>query len=333
MSVDNKAVHLLAGGLAGTLGSVLTCPLDVAKTRLQSSLIDTYRSLPDAAKAVGQFQPPHKHLGNARFLSTIPRPIAGQDSVGFYRCIKHIVRTEGPRALFKGLGPTLIGVAPSRATYFCTYAHCKQTLNQALAPTNNLERSFVHLCSAATAGFVSTTASNPIWVIKTRLQLDNKKGTSLTAFQCVRRIHAKEGLRGFYKGLTASYFGISETVIHFVIYETLKSMLTERRLLHDPDRAQNRRATDFVEFMAAAATSKTIATCIAYPHEVARTRMREEGTRYTKFWKTLQTVASEEGTRGLYRGLTTQLIKHIPTTAIVMCTYEAVVYLSYKNGF
>lgn len=33
------------------------------------------------------------------------------------------------------------------------------------------------------------------------------------------------GLRGFYKGITASYFGISETVVHFVIYETLKRKL------------------------------------------------------------------------------------------------------------
>lgn len=61
--------------------------------------------------------------------------------------------------------------------------------------------------------------------------------------------------------------------------------------------------------------------------------MREEGTRYTKFWETLKIVAREEGSRGLYRGLTTQLIKHIPNTAIVMSTYEAVVYLCYKYGF
>jgi len=27
---------------------------------------------------------------------------------------RHIMRTEGVRALFKGLGPTLIGIAPSR---------------------------------------------------------------------------------------------------------------------------------------------------------------------------------------------------------------------------
>ena len=37
--------------------------------------------------------------------------------------------------------------------------------------------------------------------------------------------------------------------------------------------------------------------------------MREEGTRYKKFWLTLKMVATEEGYRGLYRGLTTQLIK------------------------
>lgn len=43
--------------------------------------------------------------------------------------------------------------------------------------------------------------------------------------ECIKRIYAKSGVRGFYKGITASYFGISETVIHFVIYEALKAKL------------------------------------------------------------------------------------------------------------
>ena len=67
--------------------------------------------------------------------------------------------------------------------------------------------------------------------------------------------------------------------------------------------------------------------------EVARTRMREEGSRYQRFWQTLVKVAREEGVRGVYRGLTTQLIKHIPNTAIMMSTYEAVIYLSRRHGF
>lgn len=61
--------------------------------------------------------------------------------------------------------------------------------------------------------------------------------------------------------------------------------------------------------------------------EVARTRLREEGTKYRSFVQTLTTVYSEEGVRGLYRGLTTQLVRQIPNTAIMMATYEAAVYV------
>jgi solute carrier family 25, member 33/36 len=78
---------------------------------------------------------------------------------------------------------------------------------------------------------------------------------------------------GFYKGISASYMGISETVVHFVLYEGVKARLTEagrRRALangddkyNHPDRKQPK---DFLEFMAAGAFSKTIASCIAYPH-------------------------------------------------------------------
>lgn len=38
-------------------------------------------------------------------------------------------------------------------------------------------------------------------------------------------------------------------------------------------------------------------------------------------------VAKEEGIRGVYRGLATQLVRQIPNTAIMMATYEAVVYI------
>ena len=64
--------------------------------------------------------------------------------------------------------------------------------------------------------------------------------------------------------------------------------------------------------------------------EVARTRLREEGSKYRSFWQTLGLVAKEEGYRGVYRGLGTQLIRQIPNTAIMMSTYEAAVYLLNK---
>lgn len=72
-----------------------------------------------------------------------------------------------------------------------------------------------------------------------------------------------QGIRGFYKGITASYMGISETVIHFVIYEAVKARLIAHRTRQNLD---DRSSKDFLEFMAAGAFSKTIASCIAYPH-------------------------------------------------------------------
>ena len=55
--------------------------------------------------------------------------------------------------------------------------------------------------------------------------------------------------------------------------------------------------------------------------------MREPGGKYRSFWQTLRLVNREEGRRGLYRGLGTQLVRQIPNTAIMMATYELTVYM------
>ena len=111
---------------------------------------------------------------------------------------------------------------------------------------------------------MSSCATNPIWLIKTRLQLDRSQ-SSLSSV--IRRIYAEGGVRGFWKGLTASWWGITETMIHFVIYEYLKKCLARRQELDRGLRkSEERTAMDFVGFMMCGATSKTCATCVAYPH-------------------------------------------------------------------
>jgi len=60
--------------------------------------------------------------------------------------------------------------------------------------------------------------------------------------------------------------------------------------------------------------------------EVARTRMREEGDKYRRFWQTLSRVVVESGWRGLYGGLSAQLLRAVPNTALILLTYELTVY-------
>ncbi|XP_055736538.1 solute carrier family 25 member 36-A-like isoform X2 [Salvelinus fontinalis] len=238
-----------------------------------------------------------------------------------------ILEKEGARSLFRGLGPNLVGVAPSRAIYFAAYSSAKERMNGVFQPDSTQ----VHMVSAGLAGFTAITATNPIWLIKTRMQLDsrNRGEKPMNAFECLRRVYQTEGLRGFYRGMSASYAGISETVIHFVIYESIKRRILEAKATQhmDEEESSSKDASDFVGMMLAAATSKTCATFIAYPHEVIRTRLREEGTKYRSFFQTLTTVPKEEGYQALYRGLTTHLVRQIPNTAIMMCTYELVVYM------
>ncbi|XP_005997177.1 solute carrier family 25 member 36 [Latimeria chalumnae] len=310
MSQRDTLVHLFAGGCGGTVGAILTCPLEVVKTRLQSSSVTLYIS--------------EVHL------STVSGPSVNRVarvSPGPLHCLKMILEKEGPRSLFRGLGPNLVGVAPSRAIYFAAYSTSKEKLNNIFEP----ESTQVHMVSAGAAGFTAITATNPIWLIKTRLQLDarNRGERRMSASECIRRVYRTDGFRGFYRGMSASYAGISETVIHFVIYESIKRKLLESKTASAMDKEDEsvKDASDFLGLMLAAATSKTCATSIAYPHEVIRTRLREEGTKYRSFFQTLALVIKEEGYASLYRGLTTHLVRQIPNTAIMMSTYELVVYL------
>lgn len=87
----------------------------------------------------------------------------------------------------------------------------------------------------------------------------------MNALQCARYVYQTEGIRGFYRGLTASYAGISETIICFAIYESLKKHLKEVQLPPSSNGTE-RTSTSFFGLMVAAAVSKGCASCIAYPH-------------------------------------------------------------------
>lgn len=82
---------MLAGAGAGLVASIVTCPLDVVKTRLQ-------------AQALAR---------NAK------------DYEGVKATVSRILKQSGVRGLYRGLGPTILGYLPTWGIYFTVYDEVK----------------------------------------------------------------------------------------------------------------------------------------------------------------------------------------------------------------
>jgi len=55
-----------------------------------------------------------------------------------------------------------------------------------------------------------------------------------------------------------------------------------------------------------------------------RTRLRQQGSRYSGFTNALKIIAKEEGIKGLYGGLFLHLARSVPNAAIMFVSFELV---------
>lgn len=307
-------VHFVAGGLGGMCGAIFTCPFDVVKTRLQSSV---YRDLYHSQVSIGGGGKSAVSGALAHFKETC-------------LILHSVYKNEGGRALFKGLGPSLIGVIPARSINFFTYGYSKDLLKQ-LDYFKGEESSLLHLLAGINAGFVTSTATNPIWLIKTRLQLDKASTKEYkNSLDCVTKIIRKEGFFALYRGLSASYLGSAESTLQWILYEQMKSLIRQRseRLEREGNiRTNVDNAMDWFARSGAAGFAKLIASLITYPHEVVRTRLRQAPTengkaKYTGLIQCFKLVIKEEGFASMYGGLTPHLMRTVPNSMIMFGTWE-----------
>lgn len=350
----------------------ITAPLDVVKTRLQSDLFQ--KKVASVAASSGSSE--GLWAATKRLSYTF---------VETGHLLKEIAAKEGPRALFKGLGPTLVGAVPARSINFYTYGNGKIMLAEKL--NNGKETPIIHLAAATLAGVTTATATNPIWVVKTRLQLEShavekaaKEGRAAAVrrspasalstgvsqassskspfstsaktltgqtsqavrsaarsmslpqtqafFQPARspqkpstnslkmtlQIVRQEGVRGLYKGLSASYLGVAEGTIQWVLYERLKKASASATA--DKDSLSGK----LMGTIGSAGLAKFTASLITYPHEVIRTRLRQQDSngvrKYTGLLQTIKLVWKEEGAASLYGGLSAHLMRVVPVSRL-----------------
>eukprot|EP00892_Ulva_mutabilis_P011245 jgi/Ulvmu1/8493/UM044_0027.1 len=298
-----KWKEAVAGAFSGALTVLLLHPLDVIKTRLQVQ---------------------EKGISN-RYHSTV-------------HAFKTIKAREGVRGLYSGLAPSLIGNAVSWGLYWVAWKsihgyHCTQQGVDDLPWT-------MKLLTGMQAGVLVTLATNPLWVVKTRMQLEStnvpataaRKAAASTAAAArptaalglpgaVRSVLRTDGLAGFYRGLGPALLLCSHGAIQMMAYEELKGARRQRLL------AAGFEHVPHADSLVIGAVAKLAASAFTYPLQVARSRMQQRlsGTQklaYRTMPRAFVRILRKGGFTALYQGFTANAARVCPQAAVQFFLYE-----------
>ncbi|XP_031388840.1 uncharacterized mitochondrial carrier C8C9.12c-like [Punica granatum] len=272
--------YMVAGSIAGSVEHMAMFPVDTVKTRMQA-------------------------IGSC--------PIK---SVTVAHALRSILKSDGPSALYRGIGAMGLGAGPAHAVYFSFYEICKRSFSG-----GNPNNSAAHAASGVCATVASDAVLTPMDMVKQRLQLGNSPYRGVS--DCVRRVFREEGLRAFFASYkTTVVMNAPFTAVHFATYEAAKRGLMEL----SPESASDERW--FVHATAGAAAGAS-AAAVTTPLDVVKTQLQCQGVCGCDRFKTgsigdvFRTIVEKDGYRGLMRGWIPRMLFHAPAAAISWSTYEA----------
>ncbi|XP_031742407.1 folate transporter 1, chloroplastic isoform X2 [Cucumis sativus] len=297
-----------AGALAGFATVAAMHPLDVVRTRFQ------------VYDGRGSNLPTYKNTVNA--IYTITRME-----------ILMLPLFQGLRGLYAGFYPAVLGSTVSWGLYFFFYGRAKQRYSDSgkkdLSPG-------LHLASAAEAGALVCFCTNPVWLVKTRMQLQSPLHQAQPysgLYDAFRTILREEGFAALYKGIVPSLMLVSHGAIQFTVYEELRKVIANSRSKGTRVDAQNsRELLNSGDYAVLGGTSKIAAMLLTYPFQVVRARLQQRPghdgiPRYMDSFHVLKETVRFEGIRGFYRGITPNLLKNVPAASITFIVYENVLKL------
>ncbi|KAF3502486.1 hypothetical protein F2Q69_00040284 [Brassica cretica] len=293
-----------AGAVAGFTTVAAMHPVDVVRTRFQVN----------EGRGLSTSLPTYKNTAHALFT---------------------ITRIEGLRGLYAGFFPAVIGSTLSWSLYFFFYGRAKQRYARGSRDDNEKLSPALHLASAAEAGALVCLCTNPIWLVKTRLQLQTPLHQTrpysglLDAF---RTIMKEEGPRALYKGIVPALVLVSHGAIQFTAYEELRKVIVDFKERRRKSESTADNLLNSADYAALGGSSKVAAVLLTYPFQVIRARLQQRPStngmpRYIDSLHVIRETARFEGLRGFYKGLTANLLKNVPASSITFIVYENVLKL------
>ncbi|KAL8998171.1 MAG: hypothetical protein Q9169_002725 [Polycauliona sp. 2 TL-2023] len=177
--------RLLCGGAAGITSVTFTYPLDIVRTRL-SIQSASFVALSDASR------------------NKLP---------GMWATMKTMYQTEGGfLALYRGILPTVAGVAPYVGLNFMTY----ESVRKYFTPEGDKNPTAVRkLAAGAVSGAVAQTCTYPFDVLRRRFQINTMSGMGYqykSIWDAITVIISQEGVMGLYKGIVPNLLKVAPSM-------------------------------------------------------------------------------------------------------------------------
>ena len=116
-------LEILTGASAGCLAGVMTCPLDVVKTRIQTQVLPDFGPPKTSHSTAGSGRKQAlRHISTSSPSTTLKTHSAAMvDTSSIFTGLRTIYRTEGAGGLFRGVGPRAVWTSVQSGCMFLIY--------------------------------------------------------------------------------------------------------------------------------------------------------------------------------------------------------------------
>lgn len=178
------------------------------------------------AGAIGAFVGTPAEVALIRMTADGRLPVAERRGyTNVFNALARITREEGVTTLWRGCVPTMARALVVNAAQLASYSQSKQALLDSGYFGDDI---LCHFCASMISGLVTTAASMPVDIVKTRIQnmrMIDGKPEYKNGLDVLMRVVGKEGFFSLWKGFTPYYARLGpHTVLTFIFLEQMNRL-------------------------------------------------------------------------------------------------------------